>query len=54
MSAGISKGASVVFYLPALPYINALERDVRFDLGKVAILAAGLFLCFAAVRRKVK
>jgi hypothetical protein len=54
MSAGISKGASAVFYLPALPYINALERDVRFGLGKVAILAAGLFLCFAAFRRKVR
>lgn len=54
MSAGISKGRSAVFYLPALPYVNALERDARFDLGKVAILAAGLFLCFAAIRRRIR
>ncbi len=54
VSAGISKGKSAVFYLPALPYVNALERDTRFDLGKVAILAAGVFLCFAAARRKTK
>jgi hypothetical protein len=54
MSAGISKGRSAVFYLPALPYVNALERDARFDLGKVAILAAGLFLCFAAFKRKIR
>jgi hypothetical protein len=54
MSAGISKGQSAVFYLPALPYVNALERDARFDLGKVAILAAGLFLCFAAIRRRIR
>lgn len=53
-SAGISKGKSPVFYLPALPYVNALERDARFDLGKVAILAAGLFLCFAAIRRQIR
>lgn len=53
-SAGISKGKSLVFYLPALPYVNALERDARFDLGKVAILAAGLFLCFAAIRRQIR
>jgi hypothetical protein len=54
MSAGISKGQSAVFYLPALPYVNTLERDARFDLGKVAILAAGLFLCFAAIRRRIR
>jgi hypothetical protein len=54
VSAGISKGSSPVFYLPALPYVNALERDTRFDLGKVAILAAGVFLCFAAVTRRTK
>jgi hypothetical protein len=54
VSAGISKGSSAVFYLPAQPYVNALERDTRFDLGKVAILAAGVFLCFAAVTRKTK
>lgn len=52
VSAGISKGSSAVFYLPALPHMNALERDTRFDLGKVAILAAGALLCFAAVTRK--
>ena len=54
VSSGISKGKSAVFYLPALPYVNALERDTHFDLGKVAILAAGTFLCFVAVRRKTK
>lgn len=54
VSSGISKGKSAVFYLPALPYVNALERDTRFDLGKVAILAAGTFLCFVAFRRKTK
>jgi len=54
VSAGISKGRNAVFYLPALPSVNALERDTRFDLGKVAILAAGVFLCCAAVTRKAK
>ena len=54
VSSGISKGKSAVFYLPALPYVNALERDTRFDLGKVAILAAGALLCFVAVTRKTK
>ena len=54
VSSGISKGKSAVFYLPALPYVNALERDTRFDLGKVAILAAGALLCFVAVTRKMK
>jgi hypothetical protein len=54
VSSGISKGKSAVFYLPALPYVNALERDTRFDLGKVAILAAGALLCFVAVTRKIK
>lgn len=54
VSSGISKGKNDVFYLPALPYVNALERDTRFDLGKVAILAAGALLCFVAVTRKTK
>ena len=54
VSSDISKGKSAVFYLPALPYVNALERDTRFDLGKVAILAAGALLCFVAVTRKMK
>lgn len=54
MSAGMSKGRSGVYYLPALPYVNALERDTRFDFGKVALLAAGIFLCFASARGRIK
>ncbi len=54
MSAGISKGRSGVYYLPALPYVNALERDTRFDFGKIALLAVGIFLCFASARGRVK
>jgi len=54
MSAGMSKGRSGVYYLPALPYVNALEKDATFDFGKVALLAAGIFLCFASARGRIK
>lgn len=54
ISAGISKGRSGVYYLPALPYLNALERDARFDLGKFVILAAGIFLCVASLRGRIR
>ncbi|MGE4441241.1 MAG: hypothetical protein AB7D27_07110 [Desulfomicrobium sp.] len=49
-SAGMSKGASGVYYLPAFPYVNALEKDARFDLGKIVILAAGILLCVVSAR----
>ena len=51
ISAGIPKGTTRVYYLPALPWVNALERDTRPDMGKVAILAAGAVLCLAALRK---
>jgi hypothetical protein len=53
-SAGMSKGRSGVYYLPALPYLNALEKDAAFDFGKIALLAAGILLCFASSRGRVK
>ncbi|MBP9943422.1 MAG: hypothetical protein KBF11_02610 [Desulfomicrobium sp.] len=53
-SAGMSKGASGVYYLPALPYVNALEIDTRFDVGKIALLAAGIFLCLASGTRRIR
>ena len=49
-SAGIPKGKAGVYYLPAFPYLNALERDTRPDMGKIAIVAAGALLCLAAFR----
>ena len=56
--AGISKGPCAVRYLAIFPYINALEMDTRLDLGKFAMLAAGLLLGGVAVlapsRRKSK
>ncbi len=53
-SAGVVKGTSGVYYLPALPYVNALEKDARFDLGKIVLLAAGIFLCLASGRGRIK
>ena len=53
-SAGMAKGKSGVYYLPALPYVNALEKDARFDLGKIVLLAAGIFLCLASGRGRIK
>ena len=53
-SAGMSTGRSGVYYLPALPYVNALEKDATFDFGKIALLAAGILLCFASSRGRVK
>lgn len=50
-SAGLPKGKAGVYYLPAFPYVNALERDTRPDMGKIAILAAGALLCLAAFRK---
>lgn len=47
--AGISKGPSAVRYLARFPYVNALEMDTKLDLGKFAILAAGLLLGGVAV-----
>ena len=51
INAGIPKGRTRVYYLPALPWVNALERDTRPGMGKVAILAAGAVLCLAAFRK---
>ncbi len=53
-SAGMSKGKSGVYYLPGLPYVNALEKDARFDFGKIALLAAGIFLCLASSKSRIK
>ena len=50
-SAGLPKGKAGVYYLPAFPYLNALERDTSPDMGKVVILAAGALLCLAACRK---
>lgn len=50
-NSGIAKGKAGVLYLPGLPWVNALERETRFDAGKIAILAAGAFLCFMAFRQ---
>ena len=49
-SAGIAKGPAVAHYLPALPWVNALERDTRPDMGKAVMVAAGALLCIAALR----
>lgn len=49
-SAGIAKGPAVAHYLPALPWVNALERDTRPDMGKAVVVAAGALLCFVAVK----
>ncbi|GAB6110432.1 hypothetical protein [Desulfomicrobium salsuginis] len=49
-SAGIAKGPAVAHYLPSLPWVNALERDTRPDLGKAVMVAAGALLCFVAFK----
>lgn len=49
-SAGISKGPARIHYLAFLPWVNALERDTRLDVGTVVMLAAGLLLCITAVK----
>jgi len=49
-SAGISKGPAAIRYLPGFPWLNALEQETGFNSGKAVLLAAGTFLCFAAIR----
>jgi len=49
-SAGIVKGPHPVRYLAAFPYLNALERDTRFDLGKIVMITLGIGLCILTVR----
>lgn len=46
--ANFSKGPHPVRYLAAFPYINALEADTSFDLGKIVMLGIGLMLCRVA------
>ncbi len=51
-SAGISKGPAKVYYIEALPFVNALEADAVFSLGKAIILAAGILICIVSFIRK--
>lgn len=46
--AGISKGPAAIRYLTVFPYLNALEKDTKADIGKLAMLAAGSLLCWVA------
>lgn len=52
--AGISKGPTAVRYLAIFPYVNALERDTKLDIGKLAMVAAGLLLCGVAFLSRPK
>lgn len=38
-------------YLKFFPYINAIEQDVKFDMGKLIMIAVGGFLIFVVNKK---
>lgn len=45
------KSTAQVRYLPAFPYINAMERDTGIGAGQVVLILAGCFLIFFMNRK---
>ncbi len=39
-------------YLKIFPYINAIEQDIKFDMGKLIMIAAGGLLVFVANKKQ--